>query len=140
MAAVVEKAGERRSTNVSNLKAKLFEKIQAHRPRITKLVKERQWLTDLLELCLEKSRQLGHTIEPVREGPRQQRQQPGNEGEQQKRDGDGGHGLRYAAVAQPAHDGLHDGGDGPREQKRDQHRLRDVGAPKRRDDEETYQR
>src|SRR5512135_2149204 len=40
MAEVEEKAGERRSTNVSNLKAKLFEKIQAHRPRTTKLVKE----------------------------------------------------------------------------------------------------
>ena len=31
---------ERRSANVSNLKAKLLEKIQAHRPRTTKLVKE----------------------------------------------------------------------------------------------------
>src|SRR3989337_178321 len=40
MATVAEKAEERRSANVSNLKAKLFEKIQAHRPRITKLVKE----------------------------------------------------------------------------------------------------
>ena len=40
MAPVAEKADERRSTNVSNLKAKLLEKIQAHRPRTTKLVKE----------------------------------------------------------------------------------------------------
>src|SRR3970040_1829651 len=40
MATVAEKAEERKSANVSNLKAKLFEKIQAHRPRTTKLVKE----------------------------------------------------------------------------------------------------
>ena len=40
MAPVEEKADERRSVTVSNLKAKLFEKIQAHRPRTTKLVKE----------------------------------------------------------------------------------------------------
>src|SRR5664280_1088611 len=40
MAPVVEKADERRSANVSNLKAKLLEKIVAHRPRTTKLVKE----------------------------------------------------------------------------------------------------
>ena len=40
MAPVAEKADERRSGNVSNLKAKLLEKIQAHRPRTTKLVKE----------------------------------------------------------------------------------------------------
>ena len=40
MAVVSEKADERRSANVSKLKAKLFEKIQAHRPRTTKLVKE----------------------------------------------------------------------------------------------------
>jgi hypothetical protein len=40
MAPVSEKADERRSANVSNLKAKLLEKIQAHRPRTTKLVKE----------------------------------------------------------------------------------------------------
>src|SRR5512134_4099362 len=40
MAQIAEKADERRSANVSNLKAKLLEKIQAHRPRITKLVKE----------------------------------------------------------------------------------------------------
>ena len=38
--AVAEKADERRSANVSNLKAKLLEKILAHRPRTTKLVKE----------------------------------------------------------------------------------------------------
>jgi len=38
--AIAEKANERSTKNVSNLKAKLFEKIQAHRPRITKLVKE----------------------------------------------------------------------------------------------------
>ena len=38
--AVAEKGEERRTANVSNLKAKLFEKIQAHRPRTTKLVKE----------------------------------------------------------------------------------------------------
>ena len=40
MAPVAEKADERRSANVSNLKAKLLEKIVAHRPRTTKLVKE----------------------------------------------------------------------------------------------------
>ena len=40
MAPVAEKADERRSANVSNLKAKLLEKILAHRPRTTKLVKE----------------------------------------------------------------------------------------------------
>ncbi len=40
MAPVEEKADERSSVNVSNLKAKLLEKIQAHRPRTTKLVKE----------------------------------------------------------------------------------------------------
>ena len=40
MAPVSEKADERRSANVSNLKAKLLEKIVAHRPRTTKLVKE----------------------------------------------------------------------------------------------------
>ena len=40
MAPVEEKTDERRSANVSNLKAKLLEKILAHRPRTTKLVKE----------------------------------------------------------------------------------------------------
>src|SRR5512141_324394 len=40
MAPVEEKADERRSATVSNLKAKLLEKIVAHRPRTTKLVKE----------------------------------------------------------------------------------------------------
>src|SRR5512143_1741472 len=40
MASVAEKTDERRSANVSNLKAKLLEKILAHRPRTTTLVKE----------------------------------------------------------------------------------------------------
>jgi len=40
MAPVAEKTDEGRSANVSNLKAKLLEKILAHRPRTTKLVKE----------------------------------------------------------------------------------------------------
>jgi hypothetical protein len=94
-----------------------------------------------LQLLLDERADFGGAPEPIGDRRRQQCKQADDDADEQERVASNGARTR-GTPRSCIHltEGQHDGGDGPRQQHRHDHGLRDIAAPQQRDDEEPDQR